>query len=415
MFYIILIMVGLLGLVGGRVAARGGPIRFAPRSFDRAIAQFITRLAGDSATVVCQDEQISILPHTRQQIEVHCSGDTPPPTGEPTATPDPAETPTPQPPPPAGFAPFGTVTLPPDFALDGQGSNIDSIAFWEAPDPAETLMFVTSKDNQRVEVWQYPFVNNEHPPLQHDSFGSDSRVNGVAMDQETGRLYVSVSEPASTVSVFSAPSLQFSGELIAGAVDLESEPNLTLLNQANGERWAYVSANDVVYIYQAETGAAIGQFEPARGLETLAADHFYQVIYIPDENDRSGIYAYNPDGSPYERNGSHNFGDGIFQSDGEGIILYTCPADGNGDDGRGLIVVADQRDDQTDYEFFDRQTWAHLGTLRLEGVSNTDGIASTQRPLPDYPLGLFAAVDDDTRAVGLGWDKILQATGLSCG
>ncbi len=138
------------------------------------------------------------------------------------------------------------------------------------------------------------------------------------------------------------------------------------------------------------------------------------MIYIPDENDRSGIYAYNPDGSPHERNGSHNFGDGVFQSDAEGIILYTCPADGNGDDGRGLIVVADQGDEQTDYEFFDRQTWDHLGTLWLEGVSNTDGIASTQRPLLDYPLGLFAAVDDDTSTVGLGWDKILQATGLSC-
>lgn len=356
MFYIILIMVGLLGLVGG-IAARG----------DKVIAQFITLLAGDSTT-----------------------------------------------PDPAGFEPFGTVTLAPDFALDGQGGNIDSIAFWEAPDPAETLMFVTAKANQLVEVWQYPFVNNERPPLQHSSFGSDSRVNGVAMDQETGRLYVSVSEPASTVSVFSAPQLQFSGEFIAGAVELESEPNLTLLKQANGERWAYVSANDVVYIYHTETGEAIGQFEPARGLETLAADHFYQVIYIPDENDRSGIYAYNPDGSPHERNGSHNFGDGVFQSDAEGIILYTCPADGNGDDGRGLIVVADQGDEQTDYEFFDRQTWDHLGTLRLEGVSNTDGIASTQRPLPDYPLGLFAAVDDDTSTVGLGWDKILQATGLSC-
>ncbi len=355
-FYITLILIALLGLVGG-IAARG----------DKVIAQFITLLAGDSAT-----------------------------------------------PDPAGFEPFGTVTLAPDFVLDGQGSNIDSIAFWEAPDPAETLMFVTAKANQLVEVWQYPFVNNERPPLQHSSFGSDSQVNGVAMDQETGRLYVSVSEPVSTVSVFSAPQLQFSGEFIAGAVELESEPNLTLLKQANGERWAYVSANDVVYIYHAETGEAIGQFEPARGLETLAADHFYQVIYIPDENDRSGIYAYNPDGSPHERNGSHNFGDGVFQSDAEGIILYTCPADGNGDDGRGLIVVADQGDEQTDYEFFDRQTWDHLGTLWLEGVSNTDGIASTQRPLLDYPLGLFAAVDDDTSTVGLGWDKILQATGLSC-
>ena len=52
-----------------------------------------------------------------------------------------------------------------------------------------------------------------------------------------------------------------------------------------------------------------------------------------------------------------------------------------------------------------------LGTLRLEGISNTDGIASTQRPLPDYPLGLFAAIDDDAATAIVGWDVILEAIG----
>ncbi len=50
----------------------------------------------------------------------------------------------------------------------------------------------------------------------------------------------------------------------------------------------------------------------------------------------------------------------------------------------------------------------------MDGVSNTDGIASTQRPLPDYPLGLFAAIDDDRRVAAVGWDVILSVTGLAC-
>lgn len=314
------------------------------------------------------------------------------------------------------FRPFGTVTLQPDFEVNGQGTNIDSIAFWEAPDPVETLMFVTAKANKLVEVWQYPFVNNELAPLTHNSFGTGARVNGVVVDQESGRLYVSVSDPASTVSVFSMPQLEFLQEFIQGSVNLKSEPNITLLKRANGQPWAYVSADNIVYIHDAESGAAIGQFNPVKELETLAADHLYQVIYIPDENEMTGIYAYNPDGSQYERNDTNSFGGGgIFQSDAEGILLYTCPSDGGGDNGSGWIVVADQKGDQTDFEFFDRQTWEHLGTLKVEGVSNTDGIASIQRPLPDYPLGIFAAINDDTSTVGVGWDKILNTTGLSCG
>ena len=96
-------------------------------------------------------------------------------------------------------------------------------------------------------------------------------------------------------------------------------------------------------------------------------------------------------------------------------MVYTCGVDGVSDDGRGLIVVSDQRADQTDFEFFDRENWTHLGSVRLAGVSNTDGIGSTQRPLPNDPLGVFAAINNDATTVLVGWDTILDATGLSCG
>ena len=301
-----------------------------------------------------------------------------------------------------------------DFQVDGQGKNVDSVAFWEAPDAAEALMFVTAKDNQLVEVWQYPFMDNELPPLQHASFGSSAQVNGVAVDQERDRLYISVSAPESTVSIFSLPDLTFIEAFITGAVNLQSEPNLTLLEHANGQSWLYTSSETWVYIHNALTGNVIGQFKPVKGLETMIADNVHQIIYIPDENDRSGIYAYQPDGSPHDGNGTNNFGDAVFDDDAEGIILYTCPSDGSQDNGSGFIIVAEQREDRTDFEFFDRQTWAHLATLNIAGVSNTDGIGSTQRSLPDYPLGIFAAIDDDTSVVGVGWDVILNALGLSC-
>lgn len=327
---------------------------------------------------------------------------------------------------PAGqFEFFGAVTVQPDFEVDGQGQNVDSIAFWEAPDPAATLMFVTAKANQLVEVWRYPFTGQEQPAIS-GVFGS-GQVNGIVIDQESELLYVAQSEGSSTVYAFAIsgaePYWEFK-DTFSGP-DLGSEPNLGLLKHANGGTRLYVSdSKRGVYVW--DVGPISGRGAPAlvaefsasdlESIETILADDYYQVIYIPDENGRSGVYAYQPDGTPLLRNDTNRFGsEQVFQSDEEGILLYRCLSNSGGDTGRGLIVVADQKDDLTDFEFFDRQTWEHLGSLRLEGVSNTDGIASTQQVWPDYPLGIFAAVNDDDTTIGVGWDKILTVTGLSCG
>ena len=61
--------------------------------------------------------------------------------------------------------PFGTVTVDPGFDLNGIGKNIDSPGFWEGPDPEKTLLFVSAKSNELVEVWEFPFVDNELPAL----------------------------------------------------------------------------------------------------------------------------------------------------------------------------------------------------------------------------------------------------------
>ena len=315
---------------------------------------------------------------------------------------------------------FGRVTVSPAFELDGRGENIDSLAFWTDANPVQTLMLVTAKRNQLVEVWKYPFQGGELAPIT-GSFGA-GRVNGVVVDQDTDLVYLSQSKPSSRVYVFSLPDRRFVRTLpehpeVRG---LGSEPNLDLLQRRDGGATRlYVTADRVVHVLDAATGAYRGQFIPdgPRTVETILVDDYHRIIYIPDENDHEGIYAFNPDGTRHEKcdragRCSHRFGVGLFDADAEGIVLYSFPPSAERDGGRGFIVVADQRRDHTDFEFFDRQTWAHLGTLVIRGVSNTDGIASTQRSLPAYPLGLFAAVNDDESTVGVGWDVILDATGL---
>ena len=309
--------------------------------------------------------------------------------------------------PPCQLPEFGRITVDPDFEVNGSGQNVDTIEFWKAPDSTQTLMFVSAKGNQLVEVWKYPFEGNELPPLTHSTF-DNSQVNGLAVDNVENKLYVSIGQPSSTVSVFSLPDLTFITNFSKAGQNYQDEPNMALLPLSNGERNLYVSADILVDVYNASNGNFLFEFFPEKGLETMAADSFYQRLYIPDENDRTGVYVYNPDGTPYTDNGSNQFGQGVFDADAEGIIVYNCPINNPVDNGEGFIVVSDQRLDKTDFEFFDRQTWQHLGTLNLTGVSNTDGIASFPYPLPDYPLGVFAALNDDHAVAVVGWDKIFQ-------
>jgi hypothetical protein len=311
--------------------------------------------------------------------------------------------------------PYGTFSLAPDATLDGAGSNVDSLAFYEAPDPHGTLLFVTAKDNQRVEVWRFPFAGHELPALAHASFGERTQVNGVAVDPGAARLYVAVSSPVSSVSVFSLPQLAFVKQLGARATDLGSEPNLALLRRPDGARWVYVSSDREVRAYDADTGEERARFEPGFGIETIVADERAQVLYVPDENGGTGVHAFDPLGAPHRRGGSDRFGGDVFQEDAEGIALYRCGASAGRDDGSGFLVVSDQRSARTEFEIFDRESWRHLGALTLDGVENTDGVASTERPLPGNPDGLFAAIDDDTSTAVVGWHRIFAASGLRCG
>ena len=144
----------------------------------------------------------------------------------------------------------------------------------------------------------------------------------------------------------------------------------------------------------------------------MYGDDYYQVLYIPDENDRSGVYIYDPDGN----SAGTKFGDrSIFDADAEGIWIYKCLSTDVADHGEGLIVVSDQREDITDFEVFNRKTKEHLGTINIKGVANTDGIAISQQASPNYPFGLLAVIADDKSTVGVGWDTIFEKSGLSCG
>jgi len=329
------------------------------------------------------------------------------PTAVETGAPLPGETSTPSSAP--KLEPFGTVTIDPGeirFNVHGDGDNVDSISFWEAEDPTQSLMIVTSKGNSFIEVYRYPFQT------QLTTIACGDQSNGVWVDQDRDILYIA-QRGSSDVCAFRLPdlnrheSLSFTTAATAG----KSEPNLTMLTLPGREKRIYVSYDEIVYYHDAETSAALGSFVPSKGLETMYGDDFYQVLYIPDEGGRTGVYVYDRDGNP----AGSPFGDrSIFDSDAEGIWVYKCVS-GTTDSGEGLILVSDQKEDVTDFEVFHRETKEYLGKINISGVNNTDGISITQQSSSEYPLGLLAVIDDDKSTVGVGWDTILTKTGLSCG
>lgn len=342
------------------------------------------------------------------------SSPSPTPTAKPTPTTNPYD---------GGFNSFGTKTITADFNLNGEGSNVDSIAFWESSDSTKSIMFVTSKGSGLVEVWKYPYTLAESKTsLKHSCFNSGT--NGIWVDQDIDKLYIATPN-SKNICVFNVSSsgITYQTTFTTSPVTYGIEPNLAMLNTSSGKR-LYVSNDTKVYIHDPSSGAFLSTFTPTKGLETMWGDDLNDILYIPDEGGRTGVYAYSPTGTAITKNGATKFGDSaIFNSDEEGIIQYTCPADGNSDDGRGIIIISDQITSSTtgnDYEVFDRRSWEYLGKikLRLPGSSafvyNTDGIASTQQSTPAYQGGIFAVIQNDTSVAGVSWNKILSDIGINC-
>lgn len=311
---------------------------------------------------------------------------------------------------------FVVRNVEPEFFLDGAGVNVDSPEFFEAENPEDTLLFVSGKSNDMVEIWKFPFQNNQLAPLERNSM-----PNGLDIDQDKNLLLVGDAQKR-IVETFSIPNL--SSVLVIGDDIIENgETNLDTLTFQDGKKNVYVSENHKLNIFDLETGSYISSFSPnVESIEEVLADNFHQIIYVPDENGvkskinpGGAVAAHYPNGEKYLKNGSNLFGQGLFTGDEEGIALYACKGADGADNGHGIIIVANQSlSPRNSFEFFDRVTWSHLGSVSIVGVSGTDGIAVSEKPLPNYPQGFFAVSNDDKNVALVSWEKIFFATNFKC-
>lgn len=124
--------------------------------------------------------------------------------------------------------------------------------------------------------------------------------------------------------------------------------------------------------------------EVGAGQESVAVDIALKQVFVADESERD-IKIYDLAGKFLRR-----FGNSVSEAQVEGIVIAACGR-------QGYIIASDQKD-VTEFEFFDRTTLQHLGTVRGT-AARTDGIALTQRKLPHFPHGLFVA-QSDTESTG---------------
>jgi 3-phytase len=310
---------------------------------------------------------------------------------------------------------FGTaLEVPKPVAVTIPGKNVDSPAIWVAPRPQDSLVLLTEKGGGQVMVFKADakatFVRR---------FGKMKRPNGVAVLQGVPigsinkDLAFITDRDGNIINVYSIPDFELVGSF---GQDIKQPMGISLFHRkSDGAIFAYIvkkmgreDEKVISYRITEKDGRITGTREISFGKElltnqeTVVVDPDREQIYVADEN-RHEVKVYDLTGKLVTA-----FGKGFFSAQVEGIALLGC---GKG----GFIVVTDQMG-ETEFEVFDRATFQHLGTIKT-ALKVTDGIALMERPLPDFPNGLFVAHSDPDNSGGrhaefYHLDQLLGSAGL---
>lgn len=303
--------------------------------------------------------------------------------------------------------------------------NVDSPAVWHGPD-GEHWLVATAKYTDVLVV--YDASTGE--PLGRfggsgGGLGQLERPNGVVVH---GDMAWVVERDNRRVQVFALPGFTSLGSF--GADELINPYGLTVFETAPRLYHVYVTDNyeqpDESIPPDSELNRRVRHFEVAVGeaelratlmntfgevsgagtlrvVESIYADVANDRLLIAEENEgESAVKVYRLDGSFAGAVIPSTF----FPNEAEGLALYACGADA------GYWIATDQSHTANTFHAFDRITLDHLGSFTGEVVSNTDGIALTQTPLPNFPSGAFYAVHNDGSVGAFGWDTIAEALGL---
>jgi len=299
---------------------------------------------------------------------------------------------------------------------DGPRGELDSVALWVSPNGTQSLLFITDKLLDVVEV--HDVITNTYVGRIGGSGsgpGQMARPNGVAVAHDMPTylgprdILLVVERDNDRVSAWLLPWLYPLGTFGDGAT---LTPYGVTTHVDNGIMQAWVTSTGyspqrvMVYDLSWESGTDfVGtlnrSFEvPGDAvLESIVIDPVHQRAIVCDEGNFN-IMAYSMAGSLLTR-----FGVGVFVDDPEGVDIYDT---GNG---TGYIVIPDQNSVPMQFEVFDRVSFDYMGSFSGP-TAGTDGLVLTQRPLPNLPNGAMFAVHNDSTVHVYDWADIAAGMGL---
>lgn len=309
--------------------------------------------------------------------------------------------------------------------------NVDSPAVWHGPDGQHWLL-TTAKEGDVVRV--FDAVTGDSLRRVGGSGaapGAMDRPNGIAVVDD---LLLVVERNNRRVQGFALPSFAPLGTF--GQQHLRRPYGLTVVPQGgpDDEQTAYT-----VYVtdaYEApdesvpplgELGERVKQYRLTLPGDTLQAElvrsfgdttgtgvlKAVESIWADPENDRL-LIAEEREGESqikvYDLNGrfrNETIPTRFFPHEAEGIVLYRC-------DAGGYWITTDQSETGNTFHIFDRADLAYRGSFRGQTVSNTDGIAVTERAFGSFPRGALYAVHNDGNTGVFSWALIADALRLEC-
>lgn len=320
------------------------------------------------------------------------------------------------------------ITLTELFHTDrDEGDNVDSPAVWHGP-TGEHWLLATAKEGNSILAFD---ATDGSFILRFGDGGSGEgqfeRPNGISVIDD---LMLVVERDNQRIQVFTLPEFESIGMLTHE--DLRLPYGLTVSRNDDGSYEMYVTDNfnPALEGYPPEeelderihhfrfrvTGGEVSSehinvFGDISGaglltkVESLYLDPHHNRLLIADEAfSQRNIKVYSQQGE-FTGEVIPNI---YFDSEPEGIALYGC------EDGSGYWIITDQHPNpQNKFELFDRETLAHVGTVKGDITRNTDGIWLTQRAFGPFAKGAFYPVHDDGSVTAIGWQEIADGLDLA--
>lgn len=285
----------------------------------------------------------------------------------------------------------------------------DDPAIWVHPsDSSQSLILGSDKRDQGGGLHVYDLQGKELQYLEGGKLNNVDIIPGLFQD---GDLALASDRNAKSIKFY---KINGSGQLapLTTNISIAGEPYGLCGGMSDGKAYAFVTtkAGPVEQWELTPSSPTIISGKKVRTLprttqcEGCVLDREGQYVYIGEEDAKVLRYQVDP-----STQNNHRVVDEVgphLTADIEGITLYSHG-------GQNYLIVSSQGD--STFAVYDlNKNNSYVGSFKIAGVAETDGITVTPFPLgEDYPQGLFVAHNHRlSNFAYVPWDRVEKALGL---